>query len=164
MPSRPPLDLRVPIASSVDIVTARQTGRQLGLELGLDEADVTLLAAAISEVARNIIDHAHRGELLFNIVANGMSRGLQVIARDAGPRHRGYQAGHAIRLLHRRRPRRRPPPGAKWLMDEFEIDSTVGHGTRVTMAQMVQILQHRPARRPPSELPAARPPSCTPSR
>jgi serine/threonine-protein kinase RsbT len=92
------------------------------------------MAAAINEVARNIVDHARRGELLFNVLEKGAIRGLQVIARDEGPGipdvHRAMQYGFStvgslgVGL-----------PGAKWLVDEFAIDSTVGHGTRVTMCK-----------------------------
>jgi len=132
--SRPPTDLRVKIGSSFDIVTARQLGRQLAGELGLADAEVTLLVAAISEVARNIVDHARRGEVLFNVIENGVKRGLQIVARDDGPGipdvERAMQYGYStagglgVGL-----------PGAKWLMDEFAIDSTVGQGTRVTMCK-----------------------------
>jgi len=132
--SHPPTDLRVKITSSLDIVTARQLSRQLAVELGLGEADVTLLIAALSEVARNILEHARRGEIFFNILENGAHRGLQVIARDEGPGipdvHRAMQYGFStsgglgVGL-----------PGAKWLVDEFAIDSTVGQGTRVTLCK-----------------------------
>lgn len=132
--SNPPEELRVRISSSFDISTARQLGRKLAGDLGLADSEVTLLAAAISEVARNILDHARRGELLFNIVEKGVKRGLQIIARDDGPGiadvQRAMQYGYStvgslgVGL-----------PGAKWLMDEFAIDSTVGQGTRVTMCK-----------------------------
>ena len=132
-----PTDLRVNIASSFDITTARQLGRKLASDLGLAQAEVTLLAAAISEVARNIIDHARRGEVLFKTVENGVKRGLQIIARDEGPGipdvQRAMQYGYStagglgVGL-----------PGAKWLMDEFAIDSTPGQGTRVTMCKWTQ--------------------------
>jgi serine/threonine-protein kinase RsbT len=132
--SNPPEELRVRISSSFDITTARQLGRKLAEDLGLADSEVTLLAAAISEVARNILEHARRGELLFNIVEKGVRRGLQVIARDDGPGiadvERAMQYGYStagglgVGL-----------PGAKWLMDEFSIDSTVGQGTRVTMCK-----------------------------
>jgi|SRR5688572_123552 len=132
--SNPPEELRVRIASTFDITTARQLGRKLAGDLGLADSEKTLLAAAISEVARNIIDHARRGELLFNIVQKGVKRGLQVIARDDGPGiadvQRAMQYGYStigglgVGL-----------PGAKWLMDEFAIDSKVGQGTCVTMCK-----------------------------
>lgn len=123
------------IRSAVDIVTARQRGRTLALELGFNGADVTLIAAAISEVARNIVDHAKRGEIVMSCLNgghNGSRLGIQIIARDEGPGIRdvaqamqyGYSTrkGLGVGL-----------PGAKWLMDEFEITSEVGRGTTVTM-------------------------------
>lgn len=123
------------INSAVDIVTARQRGRTLALELGFNGADVTLIAAAISEVARNIVDHAKKGEILMSSIthsANGGKRGIQIIARDQGPGIRdvaqamqyGYSTrkGLGVGL-----------PGAKWLMDEFDIASEVGRGTTITM-------------------------------
>jgi serine/threonine-protein kinase RsbT len=132
--SLPLTDLRVKIASPFDITVARQLGRKLASDVGLAESECTLLATAISEVARNIVDHARRGELLFKIIENGVKRGLQVIARDDGPGipdvQRAMQYGYStagglgVGL-----------PGAKWLMDEFAIDSTVGQGTQVTMCK-----------------------------
>jgi serine/threonine-protein kinase RsbT len=123
------------ILSATDIVTARQRGRALALELGFNGADVTLIAAAISEVARNIVDHAKKGEIVMSSVvnsANGGKRGIQIIARDQGPGIRdvaqamqyGYSTrkGLGVGL-----------PGAKWLMDEFDIASEVGRGTTITM-------------------------------
>ena len=122
------------INSAVDIVTARQRGRALALELGFNGADVTLIAAAISEVARNIVDHAKNGEIVMSSLNghNGGRRGIQIIARDQGPGIRdvaqamqyGYSTrkGLGVGL-----------PGAKWLMDEFDISSEVGRGTTITM-------------------------------
>lgn len=124
------------INSAVDIVTARQRGRALALELGFNGADVTLIAAAISEVARNIVDHAKRGEILMSSVSvgsNGSGKtGIEIIARDEGPGIRdvaqamqyGYSTrkGLGVGL-----------PGAKWLMDEFDIASEVGRGTTIVM-------------------------------
>jgi serine/threonine-protein kinase RsbT len=123
------------INSATDIVTARQRGRALALELGFNGADVTLIAAAISEVARNIVDHAKKGEIVMSPVthtANHGRCGIQIIARDEGPGIRdvaqamqyGYSTrkGLGVGL-----------PGAKWLMDEFDIASEVGRGTTITM-------------------------------
>lgn len=123
------------INSATDIVTARQRGRALALELGFNGADVTLIAAAISEVARNIVDHAKKGEILMSAVhnaVNGGKNGIQIIARDEGPGIRdvaqamqyGYSTrkGLGVGL-----------PGAKWLMDEFDIASEIGRGTTITM-------------------------------
>src|SRR5882762_6804249 len=127
-------DSHTEILSAVDIVTARQRGRTLALELGFNGADVTLIAAAISEIARNIVDHAKKGEVLMSGIgsSNGGKKGIQIIARDQGPGIRdvaqamqyGYSTrkGLGVGL-----------PGAKWLMDEFDIESKVGKGTVVTM-------------------------------
>jgi serine/threonine-protein kinase RsbT len=128
-------ETQTPINSAVDIVTARQRGRALALEIGFNGADVTLIAAAISEVARNIVDHAKKGEIVMAPVsnsANGGRRGIQIIARDEGPGIRdvaqamqyGYSTrkGLGVGL-----------PGAKWLMDEFDIASEIGRGTTITM-------------------------------
>ena len=127
-------DTLTPINSATDIVTARQRGRALALELGFNGADVTLIAAAISEVARNIVDHAKKGEIVMTTIghpSNGRC-GIQIIARDEGPGIRdvaqamqyGYSTrkGLGVGL-----------PGAKWLMDEFDIASEVGRGTTITM-------------------------------
>src|SRR6266853_1082321 len=74
-----------PIGSVEDIVTARQKGRALALGLGFDTADATLIAAAISEVSRNIVEYAGRGEIILRPMKNGATHGLSVVARDEGP-------------------------------------------------------------------------------
>ncbi len=125
-------ETRVSIHSSLDIVTARQKGRSVATELGFEGVDLTLIAAAISEVSRNIVEHAKHGELILSPVRRGGKQGLCVIARDQGPGipdipqalQRGYSTGRGLGL---------GLPGAKWLMDEFEIESRVGQGTTVTM-------------------------------
>src|SRR5688572_10305023 len=125
-------DNRVAISSAADIVTARQKGRTLAMEIGFDGSDLTLIATAISEVARNIVDHAKRGEVILEPVQQGNKHGVLIIARDEGPgipdlaqaMQYGYSTrkGLGVGL-----------PGAKWLMDEFDVDSKVGKGTTVTM-------------------------------
>jgi serine/threonine-protein kinase RsbT len=122
----------VPIASVEDIVTARQKGRSLAVELGFDSADATLIAAAVSEVSRNIVEYAGRGEIIFRALNSGSNHGLCVVARDEGPgiadvaraMQYGYSShrGMGVGL-----------PGARCLMDEFAIESSPGAGTTVTM-------------------------------
>jgi serine/threonine-protein kinase RsbT len=125
-------EVRVPIHSAIDIVTARQQGRSLAMKLGFSGAEVTLIAAAISEVTRNIVDYAKKGEIVLDSVVNGSRTGILIIARDEGPGipdvAKAMQYGYSTRKglgvgL----------PGAKWLMDEFDIVSKVGKGTTVTM-------------------------------
>jgi len=130
-------EIRVPISSAIDIVTARQQGRILAQKLGFEGGDVTLIAAAISEVARNIVDHAKEGEIILESVNHGNKHGIQVIARDQGPgipdvaqaMQYGYSTrkGLGVGL-----------PGSKWLVDEFDIASKVGKGTTVTMRKWLQ--------------------------
>ena|SRR5690242_17664839 len=125
-------EARVVISSAADIVTARLKGRTMAIELGFDGADLTLIATAISEVARNIIDHAQSGEIILSTNNHAGKRGLQILARDEGPGikdvAKAMQYGYSTRKglgvgL----------PGAKWLMDEFDIHTKVGKGTTVTM-------------------------------
>lgn len=124
--------LRIHISSDADVVSARQQGRTLAAQLGLSGSDLTLVATAISEVARNIVMYARRGEIILDLIQNGNRRGLMVVARDEGPgipdvsraMQDGYTTGKGLGL---------GLPGARRLMDEFEIVSEVGRGTVVTM-------------------------------
>lgn len=125
---------RVTIRSDADIVLARQEGRALGTQLGFRSSDLVLLATAISEVARNIVAYAVLGEIVLRITKQGERVGLVVIAQDEGPgipdialaMQDGYSTGGSLGL---------GLPGAKRLMDEFEIASEVGKGTTVTMTK-----------------------------
>ena len=77
---------RIAIESDNDVVTARQRARELAAKVDLTSTDQTLLATAISEVARNITTYAKRGEVLLSIVRdNGGREGIRVVARDQGP-------------------------------------------------------------------------------
>ncbi|MGB8217229.1 MAG: anti-sigma regulatory factor [Candidatus Methanoperedens sp.] len=122
----------IPIDSEIDIVTARQKGREMAARLGFQSTELTLIATAISEVARNIVEYARDGEISLNVAAQGDKRGIVVIACDNGPgipdiklaMQDGYSTGNSLGL---------GLPGAKRLMDEFEIVSEVGKGTKITM-------------------------------
>jgi serine/threonine-protein kinase RsbT len=124
--------LSLPIAADVDVVQARTQGRALAAEAGFSTGDQTVIAAAISEIARNILNYAKRGEITLRLVPNGDRHGVEVIARDAGPgipdiaraMQDGYSTSGGLGL---------GLPGAKRLMDEFEVISVVGQGTTVTM-------------------------------
>jgi len=127
-------DTRIPISSAADIVTARQKGRAQAMDMGFDGSDLTLIATAISEVARNIVDHAKRGDLLIEPIQQNGKHGMLIVARDEGPgipnvaqaMQYGYSTrkGLGVGL-----------PGARWLMDEFNIESSPGKGTVVTMTK-----------------------------
>ena len=130
-------DARVTIASGADIVTARLEGRQLAAEAGFNGSDLTVIATAISEVARNIVEYARNGEILLSIVHDGNKRGLRVVARDDGPgipnieqaMQDGFSTGRGLGL---------GLPGTRRLMDEFVIKSRVGEGTTVTATKWIR--------------------------
>jgi serine/threonine-protein kinase RsbT len=125
-------EIAVAITSDADILTARQLGRQVAARTGFGEGDQTVIAAAISEVARNIVRYATRGEILLRPINHGSRRGLLVVARDQGPgipdltlaMQDGYSTGNGFGV---------GLPGTRRLMDEFEIASEPGRGTTVTM-------------------------------
>lgn len=127
-------ETRIPIHSDTDIVAARQQGRALAAELGFSGSDQAVIATAISELARNIVEYAKQGEIVLMIAENGSRHGIQVIARDEGPGIRdiaramedGYSTTKSLGL---------GLPGAKRLMDEFYIESEVGKGTTVRMSK-----------------------------
>jgi serine/threonine-protein kinase RsbT len=124
--------VRIPIDRDGDIVAARQKGREMALQAGFSGSDLALIATAISEIARNIVNYARRGEMLMSQVQQGAKRGLLVVARDEGPgiadieqaMRDGFSTGKSLGL---------GLPGARRLMDEFEIHSEIGKGTVVTM-------------------------------
>jgi serine/threonine-protein kinase RsbT len=130
-------ELSVPIKSAADIVVARQKGRALAIQLGFAGSDPTVIAAAISEVARNIVNHAQQGEIVLSGVHENSRNGIEVVASDQGPgisdidraMQYGYSSSRGMGV---------GLPGAKWLMDEFDIQSQVGKGTRVTMRKWVR--------------------------
>jgi serine/threonine-protein kinase RsbT len=76
------VELRVPIVSTDDVVVARQRGRALAAATGFSTSEATLIAAAISELARNIVKYATPGEIVLRRDTNGT---LTIVARDEGP-------------------------------------------------------------------------------
>lgn len=125
-------DRIVAIERDADIVTARQKGRELAAATGFSSSDQTMIALAISEIARNIITYAHHGTITLTSLDDRGRRGLQIVARDQGPgipdielaMRDGYSTAKSLGV---------GLPGAKRVMDEFELESVVGRGTTVTM-------------------------------
>lgn len=125
-------ELRVPVRSDADVVTARQVGRTLASGLRFSTVDLTFIATAISEVARNIVQYAERGEVRIMLIEENGRRGIQVVASDAGPGipdvarvlKGGYSTGGSLGA---------GISGASRLMDRLDIESQVGEGTKVTM-------------------------------
>jgi len=127
-------ELVVPIRTEIDVVIARQRARELASELRFSSSELTLIATAISEVARNIVIYAGAGEITLRIVEQGQRRGLVVFASDRGPgiadieraMQDGYSTSRGLGI---------GLPGSKRLMDEFAVSSEVGKGTVVTMTK-----------------------------
>ena len=125
-------EVRVAIQREADIVLARQAGRQLAAQLGFSSTDQTLIATAISEVARNIVVYATAGEIVLARADEGGRIGIKVQAIDSGPgidnkdlaMRDGYSTKNSLGL---------GLPGARRLMDDFDLESETGRGTTVTM-------------------------------
>ncbi len=123
-------EVRVTIASSEDVVVARQKGRALAAELGFSASEATLIAAAISELARNIVRYAGAGEVLLRQDGDGM---LRMIARDKGPGipdvraalRAGFSTSGGLGM---------GLPGVRRIADAFEIVSTAS-GTTVSVGK-----------------------------
>jgi len=119
------------IRSDLDIVSARVEGRDLAKALGFGTIDQARIATAISELTRNIVLYAGEGTVTLRAIERGNKRGIEVVCEDHGPgiedvdlvMRDGYSTSRGLGM---------GLPGAKRLMDEFEIQSQVGKGTRVT--------------------------------
>ena len=122
---------RIQIDDESDILEARQTARAIAADLGFDLASQTLIATAISELARNILKYARSGEILLRPAARNGARGITIVAADKGPgiadtalaMTDGFSTGRGLGL---------GLPGTKRLMDDFDLVSEVGRGTTVT--------------------------------
>lgn len=125
-------EVRVSIRTDADLVTARAEGRALAERLGFRRPDPTLIATAISELARNLVMHVGHGEILMRPLVEDRRYGVLVIVSDEGQGMPdvdaalrlggGSSGGLGLGL-----------PGARRLMDDFEVDSRPGEGTTVTM-------------------------------
>ena len=124
--------MRVSIDCDADIVTARQKGRELASKCGFPTTDLAVIATAISELARNIVRYALHGEVVLRLVEDHTKRGVEVVATDDGPgipdvslaMQDGYSTSGGLGL---------GLPGTRRLMDEFEITTDFGKGTKVTV-------------------------------
>ena len=78
-------ELSMRIEADADVLHARRRARELASGMRFSGSDLTLIATAVSEIARNVVVHATRGEVLLRAVDDGHRRGLMVIVRDNGP-------------------------------------------------------------------------------
>ncbi len=125
---------RIAIRSSQDIVMARQAVRSKAIGLGFGLVDQTKFVTASSELARNTLDYGGGGTVSIELIENGVRSGLRLIFEDQGPGipdidlalKDGYTSGNGMGL---------GLGGAKRLSHEFEIVSTPGEGTRVSIVR-----------------------------
>jgi serine/threonine-protein kinase RsbT len=123
---------QIAISSEHDIVGARRASREIGTRLGFSAVELTLIATAISELARNIVAYAGAGDVNISLVRRGRRQGMLIRARDSGPGIRdlrralagGYSTCRGLGL---------GLSGVRRLMDEFEIVSLASSGTDVTV-------------------------------
>lgn len=127
-----PAQERIHISGDIDIVTARSRAKDMAVALGFSRTDQTVIAAAVSEVARNIVVYADEGELVLRAEHDRGRWALVAIASDEGPgipdvgqaMADGYSTAGSLGV---------GLPGARRLMDALEVESEVGRGTTVTM-------------------------------
>jgi serine/threonine-protein kinase RsbT len=125
-------DVVIDVGNPDDIVAARQAGHRLARELGFSLTDVTMIATAISEVARNITSYAGYGKIRVAVQDRDGRRALVVRAEDDGPGianieralEDGFSTGRGLGL---------GLPGARRLMDRLIVNSAPGKGTEVEM-------------------------------
>ncbi|MGO4550283.1 anti-sigma regulatory factor [Lysobacter sp. 2RAF19] len=123
-----------PILVEQDVVVARQTVRKLAIHIGLRLVDQTKLITAASELARNTVIYGGGGAMDWSIVFNGTHKGLRLMFHDEGPgipdlklaMTDGWTSGNGLGL---------GLTGSKRLVDEFEIQTAAGNGTRVTITK-----------------------------
>ena len=127
-------DVRVAIRTDADVVTARQEARTMGASLGFSSTDLTLLATAISEIARNITTYAGEGEVALRVITDSGRQGIEVVASDDGPgiadvelaMQDGYTTGNGLGL---------GLPGTRRLVDDFELETAPGTGTTIRLVK-----------------------------
>src|SRR5215467_3424571 len=124
----------LPVKTSADIVVVRQVARTWASEIGLGLVDLTKLVTAASELARNTLDYGRGGTVRFEVHNDGPRRGLRLIFEDHGPgipnielaMKDGYTTGSGLGL---------GLSGSRRLVNDFEISSKVGEGTRVAITR-----------------------------
>jgi len=122
------------IRTSDDVVRVRQQVRARAIKAGLSLVDQTKLVTAASELARNTLDHAGGGRVAMHMIEDGTRQGLRLVFEDQGPGipdiqlalKDGYTTGTGLGL---------GLSGSRRLCNEFSLESTVGVGTKITIAR-----------------------------
>jgi serine/threonine-protein kinase RsbT len=129
-------DETMPVRTSDDVVRVRQAVRARTVGVGFSLVDQTKIVTAASEIARNTVDYGGGGTARIEVVRNGQRRGVRLTFTDQGPGiadltmalKDGYTTGSGLGL---------GLSGAKRLCNEFDVRSTPGQGTVVTLARWV---------------------------
>jgi serine/threonine-protein kinase RsbT len=124
----------VAVRTSAEVVSVRHVVRRYAVELGFSLVEQTKIVTAASELARNMVDYAGGGALVLEALDEGNRRGLRLIFEDHGPGipdvaaalRDGFTTGGGMGL---------GLGGAKRLSNEFEIKTTLGEGTRITLVR-----------------------------
>lgn len=124
----------MPVRTATDLVQARQRTRALSGELGFSLVDQTKIVTAASELARNMMDYGKGGEITFELLQDGGRKGLRIVFQDQGPGipdieqalRDGFTTGNGMGL---------GLGGARRLVNDFEIQSAVGAGTRIAITR-----------------------------
>lgn len=124
----------MPIRSSQDLVLVRQAVRTWSAESKFSLVEQTKMVTAASELARNTLDYGKGGHVRLEVVQDGIRRGLRLCFEDQGPGipdielalRDGYTSGGGMGL---------GLGGSKRLVNDFEIISKVGEGTRITVTR-----------------------------
>jgi serine/threonine-protein kinase RsbT len=119
---------------SADVVQVRQSVRTLAASLGFSLIDQTKVVTAASELARNTLEHGGGGTARLESLAQGLKKGIRLTFEDAGPGIAdvslaltdGYTTGSGMGL---------GLSGSRRLVNEFDIATKVGEGTRVTITK-----------------------------
>ncbi len=125
---------QLPVQASADIVLVRQAVRRWAVEMGFSLVDQTKIVTATSELARNTLEHGRGGTARIESIENDLRRGLRVTFEDHGPgipdidlaMRDGYTTGQGLGM---------GLGGARRLVNEFDIESSPGKGTRVTIVR-----------------------------
>ena len=124
----------LPLADALDVAACRQTVRRLTAALKFSIIGQTMLITAASELARNTLLHGGGGRFSWEVIDAGTRRGVRLRFEDEGPgipdiqraMTDGWTSGKGLGL---------GLPGAKRLVNEFEVESAVGRGTRVAITR-----------------------------
>lgn len=124
------------VSSDKDVVKVREFARESAGQIGFTNNDQTLIATAVSEICRNILEYAKYGEITICPMYANSKKGILIIAKDDGPGiHNlalalkdGYSSGRGMGV---------GLPGTRRIMDKFNIDSEPGRGTKVEMQKWI---------------------------